>query len=193
MKKRLLLLYIAVLGILGTASAQNVGLKTNLLTDALASPNIGLEVGLSPKWTLDITGEGNFWKYNRHLWKHWFVQPEARYWFCERFAGHFIGIHAIGGYYNFGNIKNSVKFLGSDFSSLTDHRVQGWGVGGGIAYGYAWVINKHWNIEAEIGVGYIYTRYDKYPCAVCGTVEEKDKPHNYYGPTKAALSFVYLF
>ena len=193
MKKRLVLLYLAVLGILGTASAQKVGLKTNVLTDAFASPNLGIEVGLAPKWTLEATGEVNFWNVNRHKWKHWFVQPEARYWFCERFAGHFLGIHAVGGEYNFGNIDNHIKFLGSDFEPLSNSRVQGWGVGGGIAYGYSWIINRHWNFEAEIGVGYIYTRYDRYPCAECGTAIEKDQPHNYFGPTKAALSLVYLF
>ncbi|MBD5270132.1 MAG: DUF3575 domain-containing protein, partial [Bacteroides sp.] len=29
--------------------AQDVGIKTNLLNDALLSPNIGIEVGLAPK------------------------------------------------------------------------------------------------------------------------------------------------
>lgn len=178
---------------LGTASAQHVGLKTNLLTDGFLSPNLGIEIGLAPKWTLEATYEGNFWTVNDHLWKHWFVQPEARYWFCERFAGHFLGLHAIGGEYNFGNITNNFKMLGSDFSSLTDNRVQGWGAGAGIAYGYSWILGKHWNFEAEIGIGWIYTRYDKYPCAVCGTAIEKDQDHNYFGPTKAALSLVYLF
>lgn len=193
MKKRLVLLIFAVLAAVGATSAQKVALKTNLLTDGFLSPNIGAEIGLAPKWTLETVGEVNFWNVNNHKWKHWFVQPEARYWFCERFAGHFVGLHALGGQFNFGNIKNSVKFLGSDFSELTDNRFQGWGVGGGIAYGYSWIINRHWNFEAEIGIGYIYTRFDKFPCAECGTAIEKDQPHNYFGPTKAALSLVYLF
>lgn len=193
MKKRLILLYLAVLAIAGTASSQKVGLKSNLLADGFLSPNIGIEVGLSPKWTLDVTGEGNFWTVNRHKWKHWLVQPEARYWFCERFAGHFLGFHALGGVYNFGNIKNSVNFLGSDFSGLSDYRYQGWAAGAGVAYGYTWVLNDHWNFELEIGVGWIYTRYDKYPCAQCGTALEKDHPHNYVGPTKAAVNLVYVF
>lgn len=173
--------------------SQNVGIKTNLIPDATLSPNLGVEVGLANKWTLDITGEVNFWDVNRHKWKHWLVQPEIRYWLCDRFAGHFFGLHAIGGQYNFGNIKNHINFLGSNFSELTDYRFQGWGAGAGIAYGYAWALSKHWNFEAEIGIGWIYTRFDKYPCAECGTKLEHDKPHNYFGPTKAALSFEYLF
>ena len=144
------------------ASAQKVALKTNLLYDATATVNAGIEIGLAPRWTLDISGNFNDWtmSHNRK-WKHWLVQPEARYWFCERFSGHFIGIHAHGGEYNFGNLKNGIKFLGSDFSKLTDNRYQGWYVGGGLSYGYAWILGKHWNLEAELGIGYIYTRFDK--------------------------------
>lgn len=174
-------------------NAQNVGIKSNLLTDAALSPNVGIEVGLSPKWTLDIPFEFNFWTVNSHKWKHWFLQPEFRYWFCERFAGHFIGMHAIGGEYNFGNISNHFKFLNNDFSQLTGHRVQGWGAGAGFSYGYAWILNDHWNLEAELGVGWIYSRYDVYPCAECGTKLESNRVHNYLGPTKLAVALEYLF
>lgn len=176
------------------ASAQKVALKTNLLYDATATVNAGIEIGLAPRWTLDISGNFNDWtmSHNRK-WKHWLVQPEARYWFCERFSGHFFGIHAHGGEYNFGNLKNGIKFLGSDFSKLTDNRYQGWYVGGGLSYGYAWILGKHWNLEAELGIGYIYTRFDKYPCAECGEKIEEDASHHYFGPTKLALSIVYLF
>ena len=176
------------------ASAQKVALKTNLLYDATATVNAGIEIGLAPRWTLDISGNFNDWtmSHNRK-WKHWLVQPEARYWFCERFSGHFIGIPAHGGEYNFGNLKNGIKFLGSDFSKLTDNRYQGWYVGGGLSYGYAWILGKHWNLEAELGIGYIYTRFDKYPCAECGEKIEEDASHHYFGPTKLALSIVYLF
>ncbi|MCM1005711.1 MAG: DUF3575 domain-containing protein [Prevotella sp.] len=177
-----------------TASkAQDAGLKTNLVGDALLSPNVAVEIGLAPRWTLDLSGELNFWKVNEHSWKHVVFQPEARYWFCERFAGHFLGVHALGGTFNVGNIDMDMTFLGTDFSKLKDRRYQGWGAGAGIAYGYAWPVHKHWNIEAEIGFGWVYTRFDSYPCAVCGTKLEDNKVHNYVGPTKAAVSVVYLF
>ena len=190
-KRILISLFIAALSTAGV-SAQKSGIKTNLIGDLLLSPNIAWEVGLAPKWTLDTSLEVNFWTVNQHKWKHWVLQPEARYWFCERFIGHFFAFHALAGEYNFGNINNGINFLGSDFSNLKDKRYQGWGAGAGIAYGYAHPLNDRWNIEAEIGIGWIHTRYDIYPCAVCG---EKlgSGHHNYFGPTKLALSFVYLF
>lgn len=173
--------------------AQHVALKTNLVSDALLSPNLGVEIGLKPHWSLNLVGQGNFWTVNDHKWKHWLVQPEARYWFCEYFGKHFVGVHALGGEYNFGFIKNDINFLGSDFSQLTDYRFQGWAVGGGISYGYAFMMAKHWNIELELGIGYLYTRYNKYRCKDCGKKVEGPKDHNYYGPTKAAVNLVYVF
>ena len=144
------------------SQAQTVGIKTNLLSDVGLSPNIGLEFGLAPKWTLDLTGEVNFWDVDSKRWRHWYVQPEARYWFCEKFAGHFLGINAVGGRYDIGNLGNLAindKVLGTDFSTLKDGRARGWGFGAGIAYGYAWPVAKHWNIEAEIGVGLVWSKY----------------------------------
>lgn len=174
--------------------AQDVALKTNLLYDALLSPSLGLEFGLAPKWSLDISGSINAWTINEKRWRHWMVQPELRYWFCQRFAGHFLAAHGIGGQYNVGNLHNNIHFLGSDFSVVSNgRRVQGWGAGAGIGYGYSWILGKHWNLEAEIGVGWIHTWYDIYPCTKCGKAIATDKEHDYFGPTKAAVNIIYVF
>lgn len=87
-------------------SAQKLTVKTNLLYDATATVNLGVEVGLAPKWTFDLSGNYNGWTFsNNRKWKHWLAQPELRYWFCERFNGHFLGFHLVGGIYNIGNIS----------------------------------------------------------------------------------------
>ncbi|MDE6854730.1 MAG: DUF3575 domain-containing protein [Muribaculaceae bacterium] len=175
------------------AKAQNVGIKTNLLYDALLSPTVGVEVGVAPKWTVDLSGTLNAWTVNDHRWKQWMVQPEGRYWFCQRFAGHFVAAHALGGQFNFGNIDADFKFLGTDFSKLKDERYQGWMAGAGIAYGYSWILNRNWNIEAELGIGWVYSRYDVYRCADCGKKIRENESHNYFGPTKLAVNIIYVF
>lgn len=190
-KRCLAILCLLVGGIAGL-SAQKVAIKTNLISDAVTSPSLGVEFKMKPKWTFDLTGQLNAWNIHERRWRHWMVQPEARYWICEAFQGSFFGVHAIGGQYNIGNIDNNIKFLGSDFSKLKDHRYQGWGVGAGIAYGYDWILGRHWNLEAEIGIGWIYTWYDRYPCEVCGT-KEGSGHHNYFGPTKLSLAIEYVF
>lgn len=176
-----------------SAFSQNVGVKSNLIYDAMLSPNVGIEVGLAPKWTVDVSGNVNLWSVNGHKWRHWLVQPEVRYWFCQRFAGHFLGFHVIGEQYNTGNINLPFSFLGTHFRKLKDHRYEGWGVGAGVAYGYAWPLSRHLNLEAEFGFGWIWTKSDVYPCAECGTCQQKGKVHNYVGPTKVALNLEYVF
>lgn len=186
-------LYIILFLACSEVKAQNVALKSNLLADISASPNLALEFKTAKKFSFEITGELNAWDVNRHKWKHWLVEPEMRYWPCQTFAGHFFAIHALAGQYNFGNIHNNINFLGSDFSRLTNYRYQGWGAGAGIAYGYTWILSKHWSCEAEIGIGWIYTRFDEFECDNCGKKIREDVPHNYVGPTKAALNLIYVF
>ena len=193
--RRLSLLIVAIVITLFSlpSRSQDFALKTNLLYDATLSPNLGFEVGLKPRWTLDVSGNLNLWSVNGHKWRHWLVQPEARYWFCQRFAGHFLGFHVLGGQYNAGNLDLNLNFLGTNFRNLKDRRYEGWGVGAGVAYGYAWPLSRHWNIEAEIGIGWIYTRFDSYPCAICGSKLDDNRVHNYVGPTKIALNLEYVF
>lgn len=193
-KRIAILLAILAVGMAQTVKAQKAALKTNLLADALYNPNLGIEIGLAPKWTLNVSGQANFWILsNGRRWKHWAVQPEARYWFCDRFSGHFLGFHSHGGQYNIGGFNGRVNFLGTDMRKLSDTRYQGWFAGAGVAYGYAWILSHHWNFETEIGIGYSYTRYDRFRCTGCGKKTEEDKPHHYVGPTKAAINLVYIF
>lgn len=194
MKRIILLFTIILAGVFQTVRGQDIAIKTNLLADGFLNPNLGVEIGLAPKWTFDVSGQVNGWKlsHNRR-WKHWAVQPEARYWLCDRFSGHFFGAHFLGGQYNIGGFDGKINFLGTDMRKLKDSRFQGWFVGTGIAYGYDWVLSEHWNLEAEVGIGWTYTRYDRFKCAGCGKKIEENRPHNYYGITKLAINLEYVF
>lgn len=194
-KKRfgLCLILVMLTGWLSPVRAQSFAVKTNLIYDATATVNVGMEVGLAPRWTFDLSGNLNTWSKNEYTkWKHWMVQPEARYWFCDRFSRHFIGAHLLTGAFNFGNIDNNISFLGTDFSVLSDYRYQGYAYGGGLAYGFAFVLSKHLNLELEVGAGYVYLDYEKFECADCGR-KVGEGNHHYVGPTKAAINLVYLF
>lgn len=181
-------------GLGNRVTAQDFALKSNLVADGLMNINLGAEVGIAPRWTIDVSGEFNGWTLSHgRRWKHWAVQPEGRYWFCDRFAGHFVGIHAHGGQYNIGGFDGKYNLFGTDARKLKNSRYEGWFVGAGVAYGYAWILGRHWNLEGEIGVGYSYTRFDRYRCAGCGKKLENNKSHNYVGPTKAAVNLVYTF
>lgn len=196
MKRLILGVSLAVCWCSGTANAQDIAAKTNLLYWATTTPNLSVEFGLGKRTTLDITGAYNPWTLDKDTnkkFKHLMVIPEVRYWLCERFNGHFLGAHLVGGIYNIGNLDADFKLFGTDFGSLKNYRYEGWMIGAGIGYGYQWLLSRHWSLEAEIGIGYIYTRADKYECAHCGDKVEDDEPHHYLGPTKAAISLIYAF
>ena len=186
--KRLSLALLMLCGTVGVF-AQKTALKTNVLYDVTGSINVGAEFELTPKWTFDISGNYNAWDFsNDRKWRHILVQPEARYWFCESFNGHFIGIHAHWLKFNIGNVTMPFGL----WKGTRTNRFDGDMWGGGFSYGYNWLLSKHWNLEAEIGVGYGRVIFDKYPCASCGKRIVSGKK-NYWGPTKAAISLVYLF
>ena len=165
-------------------------IKTNLLYWATTTPNIGTEIAVGKKHTAQIFFGLNPWKQSggdQSSLRHWLVMPEYRYWFKQNFNGWFLGAHALGGQYNVGSVKLPFGLK----KQLRDHRYEGWYVGGGVTAGYQWKLASRLNLETSIGVGYIYSNYDKYKCGACG--EKLYSGHkNYVGPTKVALSLVYL-
>lgn len=182
---------ILTLASLLTANAQKVALKTNLLYDATTTPNLGAELAMGKKSTLQLFYGLNPWKFASDRTKqlrHWLLMPEYRYWTCQKFNGHFFGIHALGGQYNVGGIDLPNPI----FKDLDEKRYEGWYAGGGLTYGYQWLLSRHWNLEAYVGVGYIRFHYKEFPCTECGAlIQENNK--NYFGPTKLALSLMYCF
>lgn len=172
------------------ASAQNVSLKTNLLYWSTTTPNLGAEMRLGRKTSGQIFFGLNPWKQsggNHSSLRHWLVMPEWRYWFCQPMNGWFVGIHGLGGEYNAGGVDLPFNLI----QPLENHRYKGWYIGGGITAGYQWALSKHWAFEANLGLGYIYSPNDRH-CTYCEGVQRHKKRH-YVGPTKAALSLVYVF
>jgi hypothetical protein len=187
MNKRRLLLFI-FLGIFIKIYSQNIVIKNNLLYDATATPNLGLEFSIGKSTTIDINGGLNTLNFsNNKKWKHWLAQPELRFWKCENFNGLFWGIHAHCGQFNVGAIDLPFNIL----TSLSDHRYEGYFYGGGLSIGYQWVMNSRWNLETSIGGGYARIHYDKFLCPSCGPRVDSGN-QNYFGPTKAAISIIYM-
>lgn len=187
MKKTIFLLSVCIIFSFST-NAQNLAIKNNLLYDGVLVPNLGLELPMGKKTTFDV-----LWSYNPFKldsgkqWQLWQLQPEFRYWFCERFNKSFIGIHALGGEYSWANVKLPFGLA----KELHGYRHEGWYAGGGISYGYQWILSNRLSLEAVIGIGYARVYYEKYDCANCGSrlAEGYD---NYFGPTKLGITFMFF-
>ena len=109
--------------------------------------------------------------------KFWLIQLEARYWLCEKFEGHFVGVHLHGAQY---------------YGGFKEKRYDGYLAGGGLTYGYDWMLSSRWNLEASVGVGYAYLWYKespRIPCEKCFV----DSHKHYVGPTKLGVTVTYLF
>ncbi len=159
MKKVILLLAFAAMT--ASTGAQKVAVKNNVVYDVLATPNLGVELGRDGRRpsiyrVITIRSRRTTAKCSSTGW--W---PEFRYWLCERFNGHFFGVHLLGGEYNISKVKLPFG-LARDGK---EHRYDGWYVGGGFSYGYQWMLARgKWSIEATVGVGYVRFDYDKYGC-----------------------------
>lgn len=187
MKKLIiLLLYCSAFGII-RSYAQDVAVKTNLLYDATTTLNLGVEIGLSHHTTLDVSGNYNPWEFegNKKI-KHWLIQPEFRYWTCEKFRRHFFGVHALGGEFNAGGID--LPFGNGDFRN---HRYIGYLYGAGLSYGYHLMLGGRWGLEFNIGAGYANVHYKQYALENC-TPRLKVADKNYWGITKAGLTLVFI-
>lgn len=178
MMKRTAIIAALVIGIKATLMAQTIALKTNALYLTTTSLNASIETSIGKRTTLEVLGAYNPWTFqDDKKMKFWLVQPELRLWTCERYEGTFWGIHLHGAQY-FGGFKAK--------------RYDGYLAGAGISYGRAWMLSPHWNVEAELGVGYAHLWYkqsNRLPCL-------KDVEHrhrNYFGPTRVSLSAAYLF
>lgn len=158
--------------------AQEVALKTNTLYWMTTTPNAAFELAVNNKVTVNLMGAYNPWTFSDdRKMRFWLVQPEVRYWLCEKFEGHYFGVHFHGAQF---------------FGGFRDKRYDGYLAGGGISYGYNWILSPHWNLEAAIGLGYArlwYKESDRIHCEKC----YENKKKNYVGPTQAAVSLIYVF
>ena len=167
-----------------------LAIKTNLLYAATLTPNLGGEIGLGKKTSLEFAGGINKWNQDgsyedNKKFAHWILKPEFRYWLCERFNGHFFGLHAFYSQYNIGGYN--IPLL--DFEK--EYRYEGDAIGGGISYGYHWIWSKRWGMEFNIGVGVAYLDYTRSNCDKCSP-PGGEFTKTYFGPTSAGIKLVYL-
>ncbi|MCD8043582.1 MAG: DUF3575 domain-containing protein [Tannerellaceae bacterium] len=189
--KRSPLIIVLILSLPLLIRAQELSIQSNILYWTTTTPNVTIEYGFTDKLSLNVLGSYNPWQYgsreeNKKL-KHWLVQPELRLWNCERNVGSFWGFHLQGGAFNAGGVKLPLRI----WQGLKDNRYEGYFLGGGVSYGYQWILSPRWNLEATFGFGYSYIHYKQYECRRCGEYIGNGH-HHYFGPTRIGVSIVYL-
>lgn len=154
-------------------------LKTNLPFYALVVPNLAVEVRLADQWSLDIPVFYSPYTVARNYrYRVFALQPSARYWLKPGMKGHFFGVHLLGGMFNI-SVDERNRYQDTDGM---------WGAG--LDYGYALKFSKHWGMEFNIGVGYIWTRYDTFYNVENG-ISWDTSTANYLGITRLGISLIY--
>ena len=171
-----------------------MALKTNLLYDALVTPNIGAEFYLGKNWSAGANWMYAWWK-NGSTHKYWRIYGGdiyVRRWFGKKaeekpLTGHHIGIYGQALTYDF--CDGDRGYMGGEPGGTLWDRAS---FAGGIEYGYSHPIARRLNLDFTIGVGYLGGRYYEYvPDDGC-YVWQATKNRKWFGPTKAEVSLVWL-
>lgn len=178
MKKILIGLLFAMT--VNAVSAQHAAVRVNALGWATGTINAGIDVAVSPKWSVDVSGYWNPFATNHLRTNILMATVGVRRWRIEPHEGFFWGAHTSGARYNIGN-RNA--------------RYKGWLAGVGSSIGYSWILSKRWNFTLEGGLGVFYMKDTRwYPNR---SPLDDFVLHHYrrvvVAPSKLEVSFSYLF
>ena len=190
-------LVILILGLIGSLSltAQqredsqpvSISLKSNLVMDAIALPNVELELGMGRRFSTVLEFTSPWFEKEDKSWASMMVNGglELRLWDQERTVqqptlhGKFIGVYYNAGYFD---LERNRRGTQTDFFQSA-----------GIVYGYVYNFNRHLSAEFSLGVGYLTFDYTHYHLGGDeeNLVRHYTGSHTWVGPTKAKVSLVW--
>ena len=163
------------------ASNPGISIRTNLLWDGVAEPNIGLEVAVGKHLSLGVNAGIKPWRRwlawdndsenNPTHWRNFAIVPELRYYPRQTYDGWFLGADLLYTHFN-------VSHIGLPFNlypELRNNRLQGDFYAGGLFVGYSWWLGKHWRLELEAGAAVGLAQYEQYNCGFCGSKVGEEK------------------
>ena len=171
-----------------------MALKTNMLLDVLAIPNIGIEFYLGNNWSLSGNAMYGWWKSDkRHrYWRLYGGEVAVRKWFGSKamekpLTGHHLGLYGQLFTYDF-EWGGKGYIGGKPGGTLWESPNYAFGV----EYGYALPIARRLNIDFVLGVGYWGGKYHTYNPRDGHYVWQSTRQRHWFGPTKAEISLVWL-
>ena len=163
-----------------------LAVKNNLLYDLALAPNLEVEIPIGKRWSLNTEYKCPWWLNHKHNFCYQLLSGgvEGRYWLGNRqernrLTGHFVGIYAEGGVYDF-QFSNEKGYHGNYYAA------------GGLTYGYTRHLARHLALEFSLGIGYLTTEYKKYTPYEGDLIWTNSGRYNFIGPTKAKISLVWL-
>lgn len=171
-----------------------MALKTNMLYDVLAAPNISAEFYLGRNLSAAANWTYAWWNSDRlhRYWRIYGGDIALRWWFgraarSKPLTGHHIGAYA-------GLLTYDFEWGGRGYmgglpgKTLWDRCNRMFGV----EYGYSLPIGRRFNIDFSLGLGYLGGEYLEYVPVDDRYVWQTTKQRHFFGPTKAEISLVWL-
>lgn len=171
-----------------------MGLKTNLLYDALLVPNIGVELYLGKGWAVGGNWMYAWWNSNKrhNYWRLYGGELDVRKYFGRRAAekpltGHHLGFYGQLFTYDFetGGKGYMGGKPGGSLWEKCNYAV-------GVEYGYSLPVGRRLNLDFVIGAGYWGGEYHTYVPDGGRYVWRETRRRHWFGPTKAEVSLVWL-
>ena len=159
-------------------------LKTNALYDLALVPNIGVEIYAGKQWSVAANWMYAWWNSSNRYWRIYGGDVEARRWFGKKAEEKPLQGHHVGAYaqlFTYDMTFNGRGYLGDKWSYAV-----------GLSYGYSLPIASQFNLDFNIGLGYMGGKYKEYKRIEGHSVWQVTKNRNWFGPTKAEVSLVWL-
>lgn len=133
-----------------------MALKTNMLYDVLAVPNIGVEFYLGKNWSISGNWMYGWWKKNssHRYWRIYGGDLAVRYWLGKKanekpLTGHHIGIYGQAFTYDFE--WGGKGYMGGEPGGTLWDKTN---YAAGVEYGYSLPVANRLNIDFTLGVGW---------------------------------------
>ncbi|MBO7198940.1 MAG: DUF3575 domain-containing protein [Alistipes sp.] len=171
-----------------------MAVKTNMLYDIMAVPNIGAEFYLGKNFSIAANYAHAWWgkEEKNFYWRYYGADASVRWWFgkasrVKPLQGHHVGVNYQILTYDFQLGKNGILagMPGGNLVDRANHIVA-------LEYGYSVPISKRLNIDFAVGAGYHWGLFDEYTMIDGHAVWQATKRRQYFGPTKLEISLVWL-
>jgi outer membrane protein OmpA-like peptidoglycan-associated protein len=174
------------------STSVHIALKNNLLYDLALLPNFTVEWYMGKQWSLAIEGNWSWWTFDHPIQNRWYYRIqtlgiELRKWVKSPYPlhGHSLGIYSTIGNYD-------IRLFAEDEYTKGWLSYQSWSTG--LSYAYSVPVAHRFNLEFGLAVGYMGGRYYGYDYCMIHKhwAQRIAYNRNYFGPTRAGVSLVWL-
>lgn len=161
---------------------------TNMLYDAALTPNIGAGISIADRFTVQADWMYARWsnRDKRRYWRIYGGDLEVRYRIGPHvkgspLGGHYVGVYGSLACYDFQAGCNHTGVLSDKYNYAV-----------GVSYTYSLPISTHFNIDFNLGLGYLWGTYKKHtPIDDCDVWLSTHKL-GWVGPTRVGVTLVWL-